>query len=158
MAAWKIDQIDKKILEVLQREGRKKRNMLAEEVKLSLPSVSERLRKLEANGVIRGYGALVDQHKVGLDLTAFIFVISESSSHYAEIVERAMMHEEIMECHAVTGQGSHLLKVRTRNTASLEKILSQIQQWPGVKNTITDIVLSSPKESMAVSLKHLPQK
>ncbi len=151
----KLDHVDLKILEILQREGRKKRNMLAEEVNLTTPSVSERLRKLEKHGVIRRYVAILDPRKVGLDLTAFIFVISESSTHYGEIIERAMAEPEILECHAVTGEGSHLLKVRTRNTGSLERLLSRIQSWPGVKNTRTSLVLSSPKETTEVPLQFL---
>ncbi len=154
----KLDQIDLKILNILQHEGRKKRNMLAEEVNLTTPSVSERLRKLEEQGVIRRYAAIVNPKKVGLDLTAFIFVISESSTHYGEIVERAMQEDEILECHSITGQGSHLLKVCTKNTGTLEKLLSRIQAWPGVKNTVTDVVLSSHKETTAVPLKYVKEK
>lgn len=123
----KLDEIDLKILKTLQTNGRTKRNRLAEDVKLSIPSVSERLRKLEESGVIRGYHTLLDARSVGLEVTAFIFLTTESSKFYAKIIERAKEHEEILECHAITGDGSHLLKVRTANTAALEQLLSRIQ-------------------------------
>jgi Lrp/AsnC family leucine-responsive transcriptional regulator len=82
-------------------------------------------------------------------------VTSESSKHYPDIVKKAMTHPEVLECHAVTGEGSHLLKIRTVNTASLEKLLSQIQSWPGVVNTRTSVVLSTPKETPVLPLKQL---
>jgi len=155
MQTEKFDGIDLQILNVLQARGRTKRNELAEKVKLSIPAVSERLRKLEERGIIRSFNAVLDARKVGLEVTAFIFVMVESSTYYAQIIERAAAHPEILECHAITGEGSHILKARTQSTATLEKLLSQIQSWPGVHNTRTSIVLSSPKESTELALKHL---
>ncbi len=155
MQLEKLDAVDLQILEVLQARGRTKRNELADTVKLSIPAVSERLRKLEDRGIIRSFNAVVEARKVGLEVTAFIFVMAESSTFYPEIIKQATVHEEILECHAITGEGSHILKARTRSTASLEKLLSQIQSWPGVTNTRTSIVLSSPKETTVLPLTHL---
>jgi Lrp/AsnC family leucine-responsive transcriptional regulator len=151
----KVDDVDIQILKILQRQGRTKRNELAEEVKLSIPAVSERLRKLEERGVIRSYNAVLDARKLGLGLTAFIFLTTESSSYYQQIIERAIAHPEILECHAVTGDGSHIMKIKTLSTETLERLLSQIQSWPGVTNTRTNVVLSSPKEETVISLAHL---
>jgi Lrp/AsnC family leucine-responsive transcriptional regulator len=155
MQVEKLDAVDLLILEVLQAQGRTKRNELADTVKLSIPAVSERLRKLEDRGIIRSFNAVVEARKVGLEVTAFIFVMAESSTFYPEIIKRATAQEEILECHAITGEGSHIFKARTRSTATLEKLLSQIQSWPGVKNTRTSIVLSSPKETTVLPLTHL---
>jgi len=152
MHAEKLDSVDLQILEILQSRGRTKRNELAEKVDFSIPSISERLRKLEQNGVIRSYNAVLDPQKIGLTLTAFISVISESSKHYPDIVKRASAQAEVLECHAITGEGSHLLKIRTQNTASLERLLTQIQSWPGVVNTRTNVVLSTPKETTVMAL------
>ena len=154
----KLDEIDLKILKILQENGRTKRNKLAEEVKLSIPSVSERLRKLEESGVIRGYHSVLDARSVGLEVTAFIFLTTESSKFYAKIIERAKEYEEILECHAITGDGSHILKIRTESTETLENLLSKIQAWPGVVNTRTDVVLSSPKETNVLPLSQLKNK
>ena len=155
MQTEKFDAIDLQILEVLQAHGRTKRNELAEKVKLSIPAVSERLRKLEERGVIRSFNAVLDARKAGLEVTAFIFVMAESSTFYPQIIDRATAHPEILECHAITGEGSHILKARTQSTATLDKLLSQIQSWPGVHNTRTSIVLSSPKETTELPLTHL---
>jgi Lrp/AsnC family leucine-responsive transcriptional regulator len=155
MHGQKLDEIDIRILELMQKQGRIKRGNLAEITGLTIPSISERLHKLEENGYICGYHAILNATKVGLGVSAFIFLTSESSKYYPEIINKAGKRDEILECHAITGDGSHLLKVRVQSTAELEKLLSDIQSWPGVKNTRTDIVLSSPKESIGLPLKHL---
>ncbi|NUO79158.1 Lrp/AsnC family transcriptional regulator [candidate division KSB1 bacterium] len=151
----KVDAVDIQILKILQTHGRTKRNELAEQVKLSIPAVSERLRKLEERGIIRSYNTVLDARKLGIGLTAFIFVTTESSSHYKQVIEKALAHPEILECHAVTGEGSHILKIKTLSTETLEKLISHIQSWPGVVTTRTNVVLSSPKEDTVISLAHL---
>jgi Lrp/AsnC family transcriptional regulator, leucine-responsive regulatory protein len=147
-----VDEIDLKILDILQSSGRIKRNDLAETVGLSIPSVSDRLKKLEESGYITGYHAHVDPKKLGKDVTAFIAVIIDSSRRYPSFIEHAHHADDILECHAVTGEGSYLLKIRTENTTSLEKLLAKIQSWPGVMGTRTQLVLSSPKESTQIKL------
>jgi Lrp/AsnC family transcriptional regulator, leucine-responsive regulatory protein len=154
MSSEKLDAIDLEILRILQLEARTKLNELAEKVDLSIPAVSERLRKLEESRLIQGYHAVLDPHKIGLEITAFIVVISESSTHFPHILKRASANPEVLECHAITGEGSHILKVRTQSTTTLEKLLSQIQAWPGVVATRTSLVLSSPKETTALPLSH----
>ncbi len=153
--ADQFDDIDIRILELLQENGRLRRSDLAEKIGLSIPAASERLRKLEERKVVLRYGAVIDAKKIGLDVMAFIAVQSESSAHYKAFREKAAAHAEVLECHAITGEGSHLLKVRTRNTESLEKLLSLIQSWPGVTATRTSVVLSSIKETTKVPLRHL---
>lgn len=143
----RIDEIDVKILSLLQQSGRMKRNRIAEEVGLSVPSVSERMRKLEERGVITGYHAVVDAKRLHIDITAFIRVMVDGSEYYTEFVRRAEEVNEVLEVHSITGEGSHILKVRTRNTTSLEKLLSQVQAWPGVHGSSTSIVLSTYKET-----------
>lgn len=155
MHADKLDRIDIEILRILQQHGRTKRSELAERVRLTNPAISERLRKLEKHGVIQKYTTILDAKKIELGVTAFIFVMAESSTHFPQLIVNAEKHDEILECHAITGGGSHLLKVRTHSTTSLERLLSQIQAWEGVKNTITNVVLSSPKETTAMPLDHL---
>jgi len=147
-----LDDIDLKILDILQKQGRRRRNLLAEEIGLSLPSTSERLRKLEEAGFITGYAATVDPKKLGKDITAFILVSVDSSKHYLSFVDHADANEEILECHAITGDGSHILKIRTTNTSTLEKLLAKIQSWTGVTGTRTHLVLSSSKETAKIKL------
>jgi Lrp/AsnC family leucine-responsive transcriptional regulator len=148
--AHSIDEIDAKILELLQRDGRMKRSDVAEEVNLSISAVSERMRKLEERDVIEGYKAVVDAKRLRLDITAFIRVSVDGSEHYANFVDRVTDMEHVLELHSITGEGSHVMKVRTKNTTSLERFLSEIQAIPGVSHTTTSIVLSTFKETRAV--------
>ncbi len=150
-----MDEIDLALLSILQKQGRMKRNELAEKVGLTTPAVSERMRKMQEKGVIKNYAAIVDPLALQLDMGAFIFVTSESSQYYGEIITHADSEPEILECHAITGDGSHILKVRTKNTAALERLLARIQSWKGVIRTRTNIILSSYKESSALPLNHL---
>ena len=145
-----IDEIDAKILELLQRDGRMKRSDVAEEVNLSISAVSERMRKLEERGVIEGYKAVVDAKRLRFDITAFIRVSVDGSEHYPNFVEQVTDMERVLELHSITGEGSHVMKVRTKNTTSLERFLSDIQAIPGVSQTTTSIVLSTFKETRAV--------
>lgn len=147
-----IDDIDIKILKTLQEKGRTKRNKLAEQVGLSVPSVSERLNKLEERGIIEGYYAKVNKQSFGLDIMAYIHVVMDSSKHYNSLISSVDKMPQILECHSVLGEGSHLLKVVVRNTEALEKLLSEIQTWPGVTATKTTFVLSTVKETTAINI------
>lgn len=143
----KIDATDAQILHLLQTEGRIKRKDVAEAVGLSIPSVSDRMRKLEARGVLVGYHAEVDAKRLGYDVTAFVWVQSSGSDRYPEFVEAVSAMEEVQELHSVTGDGSHVLKVRVANTTALERLLARVQALPGVRGTRTSLVLSTMKET-----------
>ena len=140
-----LDQIDKELIGYLQADGRQTTSDLAERVGMSVPAVAERIRKLQDHGVIVGFAAVLDPRKVGMDVGAFITVISEGSAHYPEVIERARAHPIVLRFMNVTGQGSHLLMVRTENTGTLEKLLGAIQPWPVFKRTPTSMILSSRK-------------
>ena len=148
----RIDEIDVKILSLLQANGRMKRNAIAEAVGLSVPSVSERMRKLEERSVLVGYHAVVDAKRLHFDITAFIRVMVDGSGQYEDVINQACGLDEVLEVHSITGEGSHILKVRTRNTTTLERLLSRIQSWPGVSGTRTSIVLSTFKETRQVTV------
>ena len=141
-----IDSIDVQILDILQKDGRIQRNRIAEKVGLTIPAVSERMRKLEKKGIIDGYHAKVNHSAIGKDVTAFVFVMTSPSKKYDEFIKHAREENDVIECHSITGEGSHLLKIQTDNTSTLEKLLSEIQSWPGVLQTRTYIVLSSYKD------------
>ncbi len=146
----RIDEIDAKILELLQRDGRMQRSDVAEEVDLSISAVSERMRKLEERDVIEEYRAVVDAKRLRLDITAFIRVSVDGSEHYPNFVEQVEGMEQVLELHSITGAGSHLMKVRTTDTTALEGFLSDIQAISGVSKTTTSIVLSTFKEERTV--------
>lgn len=147
-----LDDIDIKILNILQKSGRTKRNKIAEEVGLSIPSVSDRLNKLEEKGAIEGYYAKLNKKIFGYDIMAYIVVIMDSSKHYRNLITKVEKIPEIIECHSVLGEGSHMLKTIVKNTESLEKLLSEIQSWTGVMATKTTFVLSTIKETTEISI------
>ncbi|MCW8805412.1 MAG: Lrp/AsnC family transcriptional regulator, partial [Ignavibacteriaceae bacterium] len=122
------------------------------QVGLSVPSVSDRLKKLEENKIIEGYFTKVNKQAFGLDIMAFILVIMDSSKHYRDLIKHVDKHQSILECHSVLGEGSHLLKVLVKNTEALEKLLSEIQTWNGVTGTKTTYVLSTVKETTAINI------
>lgn len=145
-----LDNTDISILNHLQENGRAQRNTIAEMVKLSVPSVSERMKKLEERGLIEGYSAILNSKKFHFDITAFIFVQVDGSENYKNFVQLAADEAEVLECHSITGDGSHFLKVRTKNTGSFENLLSRIQSWQGVSKTRSNLVLSSFKETRSL--------
>lgn len=146
----RIDEIDARILELLQERGRMKRNRIAEDVGMSLPSISDRMRKLEERGVIKGYQAVLDAKRLQYDIMAFIRVTVDGSANYPGFVDTVTSMPEVQEVHSITGDGSHILKVRTRNTTTLEALLSALQAMPGVHGTSSSIVLSTYKETRAL--------
>ncbi|MDQ3388259.1 MAG: Lrp/AsnC family transcriptional regulator [Gemmatimonadota bacterium] len=147
-----IDRTDAHLLSLLQENARTSQHDLARAVGLSAPAVADRLRKLEERGVIREFTAVVDPRAVGYDITVFIGVGMTGSRHYGHFRGRIGEIPEIQECHAVTGEASHLLKARLENTAALESLLAEIQGWPGVQWTTTSIVLSTVKETSALPI------
>ncbi len=147
-----LDDLDIKILNILQKNGRTKRNVVAESIGLSIPSVSERLHKLEERGIIEGYFAKVNRKAFGYDIMAYILVTMESSKFYKSFTSRVEKVSQIIECHSVLGEGSHLLKAIVKNTESLEKLLNEIQSWSGVISTKTTFVLSTIKETTEIEI------
>ena len=142
-----FDQIDLRILSILQGDGRCHIADIAKEVDLSSPAVMERIKKLEAQGVIKGYQAVLDPKKIGKDVAAFIGVCVGHQRYIDKFASYMMRRHDVLECHHVTGEESFILKVRTANTESLEKLLGEIRSVEGVTQTVTRVVLSTPKES-----------
>lgn len=148
-----MDAIDLRILEILQRDARVTQQDIAKSVKLSQPSVADRIRKLEARGVILGYFAKVDPAQLGKDITAFIGVGISHPKHFEQFGKRVLAIPDVLECHRVAGNESYILKIRTENTKSLDRLLvEQLRTIPGVFRTETTLVLSSIKEDLALSL------
>ena len=139
----KRDSIDNKILELLSQDGRKSASNIADEIGLSVPATTDRIKKLQDLGVIIGFKPIINSKEINLDITAFITVYSESSKNFEKVVSNAKVNKNIMKCYTTTGDGSHLLLVKVENTEKLEKLLRTIQSWPGVSRTQTQIVLSS---------------
>ena len=144
-----LDEIDVKILNILQESGRVQRNRIAEKVELTIPAVSERIKKLEQNGIIKGYYTEVDHQKLGKDITAFVHIFYSHSNDYKyrHFLDKINDEDDITECYSITGDSSHIVKIYTESTESLEHLLNRIQSWQGVEGTKTYVALSNFKYS-----------
>ncbi len=151
-APGELDDTDLRILAVLQEDCRVPLARIGEVVGLSAPAVLERIKKLEAAGVITGYRALLDARRLGLDITAFIGVIVGHPSRIGEFEEQVGRLDGVLECHHVTGEYTVLLKVKTANTSSLERLISQIRSLDGVARTETMVVLSTHIERVQLAV------
>jgi len=148
-----LDSQDRRLLALVQENSRLSYAELGERVGLSASAVHDRLRKLVAQGVIRGFGARLDPAALGLGLCAFIQVLLERPEHDAPFVAAMAKLPEVQECHHVTGDYAYLLKVRTHGTRSLERLIADsIKSLPGVVRTLTLVALSTPKENAALAV------
>jgi Lrp/AsnC family leucine-responsive transcriptional regulator len=148
----RISTNDARILDVLQRDGRVGYADLGSEVGMSGPSAHERVKKLEARGIITGYAALVDPRSVGYDILAFTWVTQAPGTVAHDLTESFAAIPEIEECHHITGEADYLIKVRARDTRDLERVLRRVQSTPDVFSTETDIVFSSGFERRRLSV------
>lgn len=148
----KLDTTDIQILKALQNDGRESASHIAEKVKVSVPTVTERIRKLQESGIILGFQTVIDPTSIGLDVAAIITIISGSSQYYKEVTIAAEETPEVVQCFSTTGNGSHMLFVITKNSNTLEELLRKVQSWPGVVRTETQIILSSYKLGSTVPL------
>src|SRR6267142_3398306 len=134
---------DARILDILQRDARRPYAELGAEVGMTGPSAHERVKKLEARGVIRGYAAIVDPAAIGYDILAFSWVTQAPGTTSTDLTEAFASIPEIEECHHITGEADYLIKVRARDTRDLERVLRRVQSTQDVFQTETDVVFSS---------------
>ena len=138
-----LNATDARILEVLQRDGRRPYADLGADVGMSGPSAHERVKKLEAKGVITGYAALVDTAAVGLGIVGFSWITQAPGTAATDLTDDFAAIPEIEECYHISGEADYLLKIRARDTNDFERVLRQVQGVRHVFTTQTDIVLSS---------------
>ncbi len=141
-----MEDLDRRIVELLVADGRMSYTDLGKATGLSTSAVHQRVRRLEQRGVIRGYAAIVDPEAVGLSLTAFISVKPFDPSAPDDIAERLAEVPEIEACHSVAGDENYILKVRVATPGALENLLAGIRSLAGV-STRTTVVLSTPYEA-----------
>lgn len=143
-----LDAIDRKILETLQREGRITNQELSTRVGLTPAPTLARVHKLEEQGFIKGYVAIVDRLGLGLPVTAFVSVIlhEHGKGQANEFLSAVRGMPEVLECHHIAGEEDYLLKVVAANPADYERfVLDELTQVPSVRRVKTTFVLSSPK-------------
>lgn len=147
-----MDELDFKLLNLIQQNGRASYARLGAQVGLSTSAVNARLARLKERGVIERYAALINPAAVGCDFLCFVLVMLDQLEAEAGFLETIRDLAEVQECHHITGDYSYLLKVLTRGPASFEKFLGRLKKIPGVSRTHSTVALSSPKMTTAAPL------
>lgn len=150
-----LDEMDRKILEVLQQDGRISNSDLAKQIHLSAPATHSRVKRLEQEGFIASYVALLNRNKMGYDNLCFIEISLELHKHerIQAILETIMSWPEVLECHNVTGEYDYLLKVAVENTRALERFNSRkLIPLEGVAKIHTSLVLKEVKATTAIEV------
>ncbi len=143
-----LDAIDRKIIDVLQVEGRISNVELSSRIHLSAPQCLRRMRALEERGVLRGYAAQVDAGALGLGVTAFVSLNIHGGAfdRVRDIEARIREFPQILECHTVSGDHDYLLKVVARDLKALSQFLAdRLMQIPGVDDVRSMICLEEVK-------------
>ena len=146
-----LDERDLEIVSALREDARATYADIAARVGLSASSVHERVRKLEAAGVITAYRAVVDPEALGLFVTGLIAVTPLDPQQPDDLPERLADFPEVEDCLSVAGEANYILKVRTRSTNHLEELIRRLREKAGV-STRTTIALSIPFEGRPVGL------
>jgi len=154
-----IDEMDRRILSLLQQDARLPNAEIARRVGMAPSATLERLRKLEERGVIQGYEVRLDPRKLGLGLTAFIYVRAQDKQGEIETGDRLREHPNVLEVHHIAGEDCYLVKVRATDTEDLGRMLrSDFAGMPGVRSTRTTIVLGTLKESARIPIPEEEQR
>lgn len=145
-----MDHIDLKILESLKFNSRATASEISKQVSLSVPAVSERLRKLEEGGIIEQYTLKTNREKMGFHLLSMVFVNVDQTMDITGFKEAVLSFPEVLECHHMAGEYDYMLKVLLEDTGELEHFISnKLKTIKGVKKSNTLIVLSTVKEQIS---------
>ena len=148
-----LDDIDRKILEILQAEGRTTNVELARRIGMAPSAVFERVRRLEQRGVITGYAARVNPKAVDRPLLAYVLVRSDERIGTSSSGEALAKLPEVLEVHHVAGQDSDLVKVRVKDPEALGKLLrDRFGAIESVRSTQSIIALDTFKDTWALSI------
>ena len=153
-----MDQIDVKILKCLQADARENASLISEKVGMSVSAVIERIRKMESSGLIERHTTIINNLKAGKDVSAVMQVELEHPKYNDDFRVQVQSNREVLKCYYVTGEFDFLLKVVTGNTESLERLLNDIKSIPGVKRTLTSVIMSTAKFEPSVSPDELALK
>jgi Lrp/AsnC family transcriptional regulator len=150
-----LDQLDLRLLDILQREGALSVAEVASKIRLSTTTCWRRIQQLEQNGVIKARVALLDRHALGLDVTMFAHVKLATTGRdaIAEFEEAIRDRAEVLECYTVTGEWDFLLKIVTRNIKAFEAFyLDYLSRIPCVQSVNSSVAVTVIKESTALPL------
>ncbi len=138
-----MDDIDQQIVALLRDNARRSFQDIGARVALSAPAVKRRVDRLRADGVIRGYAAVVDPAAVGWHTHAFVALFCEGRMSASEVRAAVAPHSEVAAAYTVAGEASAILHVRATDSKDLEQTLERIREAPGVIRTQTQVVLST---------------
>lgn len=138
-----MDQIDRRIVALLQENARRSFQDIGGKVSLSAPAVKRRVDRLEEDGVVTGYSAAIDPEKFGWHSHAFVGLYCEGRMAGGEILAAVQSHPEVVGAYTVAGEASAILHVRAEDTKHLEEALERIRDTPGIIRTQTQVVLST---------------
>ncbi|WP_166366583.1 Lrp/AsnC family transcriptional regulator [Pseudomonas akapageensis] len=144
----KLDSIDLRILACLSQDGRMSNQELAEKVSLSPSACLRRLRALESEGIIAGYGVRLDAEQLGIEVQAMVNVNvrQDVEGWHERFIEALQRWPEVADAYIITGASNYLLRVRTRNLKHYtDFIVNQLHRTPGVTDIRSDIILQSIK-------------
>ncbi len=155
MSVYKLDSIDRKILEILQSNAKITNAQLSKDIGLSPAPTLERVKKLEESGIIQSYHAQLNRDKVGLGVTTFVMI--SLTGHKKDVTDAFVTQinniPEVIECHHITGEGDFLLKVIAKDISSYQKLmLEKINEIDEVASTKTMVILSTFKESKVLPI------
>ena len=139
-----LDDLDSKILRLLERNGRISWSELGQSLQMSATSAAERVKRLEQKGIISGYTAQINYKAIAPYIMAFITVtLDRPAVRFDQAIHQV---SQILECYHIAGEGSYLLKTRCADIDELEKLVNYtIKEIPGVLKTVTTVVLSATK-------------
>lgn len=139
-----LDEIDIEIINLMIKNGRIPYADIAKHVGMKSPSVIERVKKLETEGVIKQYSTEINYKLLGYDITAFIGISIDNTQHITDFEQSLTnISNDIVECHHVTGDFTMILKVITKNTSTLSRLIKQLRNMNGVQKTNTILVFST---------------
>lgn len=147
-----MDDTDKRILKRLQENSRVTVSVLSQEIGLSMPAISERLKKLESTGVIQQYTAILNPELIDRHLVAFFYVSFNEPSQGYDFAKFVVDEPDVKECYYITGEYDYVLKICTKNTKILEKLLTKIKSLDGIAKSETVVSLSMLLERPAIEL------
>ena len=149
-----LDKLDRKILRILQEDGRISMKDLSEQVGLSITPAIERVKRMERDGVITGYHARIDPPALGAKLLVFVEITlnQKSASAFEQFRREVLRIPEVQECHLVSGDFDYLIKARIHEMAEYRKLLGDmLLQLPGAAQSKSYVVMEEIKETLALS-------
>jgi len=147
--AVELDDLDRRILSLLESDARTPTSQVADQIGLSRPAVAERIEKLERLGVIRGMTAVIDPHSLGRNVTAFVAARGRNLNAAAwRVFQKLMDSDEVLEVHTVAGDDCYLIKVRTDSIPSLNTLIAKLTAPPLSLTTRTTIVMETHCEKV----------